>query len=403
MSVKKIISLVLALALILSSMFAITAYADDKLTEEEKINIQNQIKELEEKSKELEKEIEGLKAQKADQQKIVNAVQKKINNTESQILACNQEISRINTTISDNNAEIKAMNEEIANDKLMFKKRLRASYMSSTNNSLQLILGADNFADYLQLNQLMKSVSSHDKKLLNKLAAAIEVLNQKNEENKKLIEEQVAVKDTIALKQNTLLAERAEEQKYLNAITADTNSVIAENKAVEASKRQLEQYFLNMTESNNIILSAEYFIWPVPGYFGISQHYGNNGHTGIDLASSGIAGKPVVAIADGQVETTVGNWKPSMGYYGNASYGNYVTINHGTRNGYNYMAWYAHLMSVTVSPGQYVRQGQTIGYVGTTGRSTGYHLHLELKRKAVGSKNYTRLNPYNYITQKVKP
>ncbi len=403
MKVKKIVSLVLAFTLIFSSMFAITASADDKLTEEEKINIQNQIKELEEKSKELEKEIAGLKAQKADQQKIVNAVQKKINNTESQILACNKEISRINTTISENNAEIKEMNEEIANDKLLFKKRLRASYMSSTNNSLQLILGADNFSDYLQLNQLMKSVSSHDKKLLDKLAKAVEILNQKNEENKKLIEEQVAVKGTIALKQNTLLAERAEEQKYLNAITADTNSVIAENKAIEASKRQLEQYFLNMTESNNIVLSAEYFIWPVPGYFGITQHYGNAGHTGIDLASSGIAGKPVVAIADGQVETTVGNWTPSMGYYGNASYGNYVTINHGTRNGYNYMAWYAHLMSVTVSPGQYVRQGQTIGYVGTTGRSTGYHLHLELKRKAIGSNYYTRLNPYGYITQKIKP
>lgn len=402
MKYKKILSLILAFSLAFSSMFALSASAD-KLSEAEKNNIQQQINELEQKSKELEKEIAGLKAQKADQQAIVNAVQRKINNTENQILACNREISRINGTISKNNAEIKAKNEEIAKDKLLFKKRLRASYMSSTDNSLQLLLGADDFADYLQLSQLMDAVSKHDKALLEKLAAAIKVLNQKNEENKKLIDAQVDVKETIALKQNTLMAERAEEQKYLNAISATTNNAIAENKAIEASKRQLEQYFLSMTESSNVVLSAEYFIWPVPGYFGVSQHYGNRGHTGIDLASGGIAGKPVVAIADGQVESTVSNWSPSMGYYGNASYGNYVVINHGTRNGYNYMAWYAHLMSVTVSPGQTVRQGQTIGYVGTTGRSTGYHLHLELKRKSVGSNYYTRLNPYPYIKQQVKP
>lgn len=402
MKFKRILSILLVFSLCFSSLFALSVSAD-KLSEEEKNSIQTQINELEQKSKELEKEIANLKSQKAGQQAIVNAVQKKINNTESQILACNKEISRINGKISENNAEITAKNEEIAKDKLLFKKRLRASYMSSTDNSLQLLLGAENFADYLQLSQLMKAVSAHDKALLKKLSAAIEVLNQKNEENKKLIESQVSVKETIALKQNTLLAERAEEQKYLNAITADTNSVIAENKAIEASKRQLEQYFLSMTESNNITLSAEYFIWPVPGYFGVTQHYGNAGHTGIDLASSGIAGKPVVAIADGQIETTVSNWSPAMGYGGNASYGNYVVINHGSRNGYNYMAWYAHLMSVTVSPGQTVRQGQTIGYVGTTGRSTGYHLHLELKRKAVGSNYYTRLNPYPYIKQQVKP
>ena len=402
MKYKKILSSILAFSLAFSSMFALSASAD-KLSEAEKNNIQQQINELEQKSKELEKEIAGLKSQKADQQAIVNAVQIKINNTENQILACNREISRINGIISENNAEIKAKNEEIAKDKLLFKKRLRASYMSSTDNSLQLLLGADDFADYLQLSQLMDAVSKHDKALLKKLAAAIEVLNQKNEENKKLIDAQVDVKETIALKQNSLMAERAEEQKYLNAISASTNNAIAENKAIEASKRQLEQYFLSMTESSNVVLSAEYFIWPVPGYFGVTQHYGNKGHTGIDLASSGIAGKPVVAIADGQVESTISNWSPSMGYYGNASYGNYVVINHGTRNGYNYMAWYAHLMSVTVSPGQTVRQGQTIGYVGTTGRSTGYHLHLELKRKAVGSSYYTRLNPYPYIKQQVKP
>lgn len=402
MKYKKILSSILAFSLAFSSMFALSASAD-KLSEAEKNNIQQQINELEQKSKELEKEIAGLKSQKADQQAIVNAVQRKINNTENQILACNREISRINGIISENNAEIKAKNEEIAKDKLLFKKRLRASYMSSTDNSLQLLLGADDFADYLQLSQLMDAVSKHDKALLKKLAAAIEVLNQKNEENKKLIDAQVDVKETIALKQNSLMAERAEEQKYLNAISASTNNAIAENKAIEASKRQLEQYFLSMTESSNVVLSAEYFIWPVPGYFGVTQHYGNKGHTGIDLASSGIAGKPVVAIADGQVESTISNWSPSMGYYGNASYGNYVVINHGTRNGYNYMAWYAHLMSVTVSPGQTVRQGQTIGYVGTTGRSSGYHLHLELKRKAVGSSYYTRLNPYPYIKQQVKP
>ena len=72
-------------------------------------------------------------------------------------------------------------------------------------------------------------------------------------------------------------------------------------------------------------------------------------------------------------------------------YGNYVTINHGTLNGNTYVATYGHMVSTAVSPGTTVKKGQTIGYVGTTGWSTGYHLHFGL------AVNGSWVNPMNYF------
>jgi murein DD-endopeptidase MepM/ murein hydrolase activator NlpD len=105
-------------------------------------------------------------------------------------------------------------------------------------------------------------------------------------------------------------------------------------------------------------------------------------HNGVDLWAPGIKGKPIVAAADGIV---------SIATYNTGGYGYYVMVNHGTGDdGKKYVTLYAHMTKYIVKVGQYVKKGQTIGYVGTSGASTGYHLHFEIRA------NGNTTNPMSY-------
>ena len=110
------------------------------------------------------------------------------------------------------------------------------------------------------------------------------------------------------------------------------------------------------------------FIWPVPGYRNCSRWYGS-GHKGVDICAS--AGTPIYASAGGTV-TKAGYNKAGAG----TGYGYSVIISHSG----GYTTVYAHCLSLAVSAGQTVRQGQLIGYVGSTGRSSGNHCHFEIRR-----------------------
>ncbi|MBO4433484.1 MAG: leucine-rich repeat protein [Clostridia bacterium] len=129
------------------------------------------------------------------------------------------------------------------------------------------------------------------------------------------------------------------------------------------------------------------FMWPVAGYYGISSPFGSRGsgfHSGMDISGGGISGRPILAIADGEVYMANNSWTAAQGKSGYASYGNFCAINHGTMtiNGSSakYVAFYAHATSIIVSVGQRVKQGQVIGYVGTTGDSAGPHLHIGIQK-----------------------
>ncbi len=343
--------------------------------------VQNEINELERQSRELEKQISSLSKQKNNQKAVVSTIQKKMNVVESQIIACNKQISSINSKIAANNAQIDEKNKEIESDKLTFKKRLRASYMSNTDSNIKVLFGAQSFAEYLQLSQLMKAVSSHDKALMEKLEVAIKELRDKNAENEKLLNDQVALKNTIAEKRKELEADRAKEQNTLNSISSQQSTTVKQNKELESQIRERQNYLLNLNSNVNIVLDAERFIWPLPGYYNATTY---GGHTGYDIPTNRTPGVPILAMADGVVVGVQSGWNASMGTYGMASYGNYVTIDHGrTPTGNTYITLYAHMMRTAVSNGAHVKQGQVIGYVGTTGNSTGYHLHVEVKRNNV--------------------
>lgn len=395
-SLKRVITIVLCLAMVVTSSLYTAAASKDQLNKD--------IANLKQQASAIQSEINKLKAEKADQGAILAVIRKKIANTQAQIDRCNQEIASINSNINANKAEIAAKEAEIADDILEFKKRLSAMYMSNSDNSIQILLGAENFSDFLRLSQFTASMSARDKKLIEGLKAEIGVLNEKNAENEKLLKEQISIKATIDEQQSELEAQENDAAAIYNNIAAEQASNQKDVDAINAEIKKLQKQLENQIASGNystFINPNTGLQWPVSGFFQISAGFQSNDavhkghHNGIDIAGSGIAGQPIRAVADGYVTLVHNGCTHNYKKYGNCcgnGYGNYATVNHGTLtvNGSsaNYVAYYAHASKIVVSNGQYVKQGDIIGYVGTTGWSTGYHLHFGMLR------NGGWINPY---------
>lgn len=377
----KVISIVMIVAI-----FATTIVVD--ISAATASQLQGEINELEQESKRLEAEIKKLQGKINEQKKLKKAIEDKMAVTQKQINACNNQINLINSQIAANNAEIEKKNKEIEADKTAFKKRLRAINMSNTGSNLQILLGAEDFSQFLQLAQLTASVSARDKKMIEKLTAEIKDLQAKQAENEALLKEQEAIRATIAQKQAELSSQEKEIQSVINSIAADQDVIEDENKRVERELKAMQNELnaiLNASgnASGNVVYNGDDFLWPTPTISRISSYYGNRwgrAHNGVDI-SNGTYGAKVVAIADGVVTTysnscTHNYGKSPLKTCCGSGYGNYITINHGTKDGKTYVAYYAHLGSIVVSKGQTVKKGQIVGYVGSTGRSTGAHLHF---------------------------
>ncbi len=390
-------ALTLFLCLVMLATTTLYTAADSR---EDQLN--KDIANLKQQASSIQSEINKLKSEKADQGAILAAIRKKIANTQAQIDRCNQEIASINSVIAANKAEIKAKESEIEDDKAAFKKRIRAIYMSNSDSAVQILMGAEDFADFLQLSQLTASVSAHDKRLMEDLKAEIEVLNKKNAENEELLDKQVSIKATINEQQNELEAQENDAAKIYNNIAAEQSAeqkdLDAVNAAIRKKQKELEDR-IAQTNYKTFINPNTGLQWPVSGIFTVSSHFGyrwGRNHNGMDIANGGgIAGHPIRAVADGYVTLVdnrcTHNYKKNGNCCG-SGYGNYCTVNHGslTIGGKtaNYVAYYAHASKIIVSTGQYVKQGQVLGYVGTTGWSTGYHLHFGML------KNGSWINPY---------
>lgn len=395
---RQFICLVTCICLLVTSISVVA------LTQSEKDTLNRDIASLKQQANTIQAEINKLKSEKASQGAILAAIRKKIANTQAQIDRCNREISSINASIAANKSEIAAKEAEIAADVLEFKRRLSAMYMSGSDNSVQILLGAENFSDFLRISQFTASMSVRDKKLMDSLKAEIDVLNKKNSENEALLKSQVSIKSTIDAQQNELEKQENEAASIYNNIANQQSGQQDNLNDVNAEIKKLQK------KLEDDIASKQYttFInkntglqWPVSGYFNISAHYKSNDavhrgrHNGMDIAGGGIAGQPIRAVADGYVTLVHNGCSHNYKKYGNCcgnGYGNYCTVNHGTLNingqSSNYVAYYAHASKIIVSNGQYVKQGDILGYVGTTGWSTGYHLHFGILR------NNVWINPY---------
>lgn len=281
--------------------------------------------------------------------------------------------------------EIEAKQDEIDETYEIFKVRMRSLYMAGETSSLEMLFSSESFSDFLINLELMKAVSASDEQLVGKLRGQkVEQEGQKAELLAiKAAEEEAlagieADKEAIILQRESVKAVKSElESAYQESKSAQqdyaalqkqyqTNkeAVLAEEKAVEAELQAW--YAAHQPKVEGEVYDQ--FCWPLPGYTYISSGYGSRWggfHTGIDITGGGVYGANIVAAESGVVILASSHY----------SYGNYVIVDHGG----GYSTLYAHASSLLVGVGQAVHKGQAIAKVGSTGNSTGPHLHFEVR------------------------
>ena len=290
------------------------------------------------------------------------------------------EIYEIDAIIEDADEEIRVKEEEIAAYEAditvqsdAFKQVLRSMDETSTSSYLDLLLSSESFSAFLVNLETINEITQHDMGIINEMVA----LKNSVEAAKAAIEakkaEQEEARGIAADKAKTLQAKLKEQQALTKELEKDIEKYKQVYEAARAEEEKLKSSVSSelSKSSGTVKYTGGKFCWPAPSYTRISSPYGyrihpvyktKKFHSGVDMAAPG--GTNILAAADGTVIRAA--W--------NGGYGNCVIIDHGG----GISTLYGHARSLLVSKGQKVKKGQVIALVGTTGTSTGNHLHFEV-------------------------
>lgn len=350
--------------------------------------------------------VEALEAEKADVVAQKQAMDERNMYTLQQIQLNNQEIELYDEMIAEKAAELEEA-QRLENEQLeRYRARVRAMEENGGYNILAIISKSDSFSDMLTAMDDVGEIMESDRQLEDAYIAAREntesvkadyedtraeleelkaQLKAEQEELEKDIEEAIQI---ILDLENDLENRQAEYDAIMaaeDAANATIDKLVAELEAQRAAEAAAAAAAASGSSGGGSANASGSFLWPVASYVYVSSRFGlrvhpitgkTKSHTGIDIASN--QGTAVYASDGGSV--TLAGW--------NGGYGNCIMIDHG--NGY--VTLYGHLSSISVSVGQTVSQGATIGAVGSTGNSTGPHLHFEVL------KNGTRIDPEQFFS-----
>ncbi|MGN1193874.1 MAG: murein hydrolase activator EnvC family protein [Acutalibacteraceae bacterium] len=394
----------------------------------------------------LEKQISAVEDKVSTLETQISSLDEEIDSLNNKIKQLNNEIAVIKDEINAANEAIDETNEKIDSSKDLLAAKLRAAYINGNESTLKILMGSDSLSGFLTSLEMMKRMSEDDKKVINDFKetvtklqeskATLETkqseLTEKTEEIQEEKDESVSKKKELVSKQNEysasvkeLESSYATVEKYISDL--DKNSAVYENyiktlqeeraqadaeidaiiKAYQATTQPTTVQSSTLPASNNDPTAASSsggsqnttaaaggsyasnasWAWPLGNascYISSGYGYrsasisGTSFHGGIDITGGGIYGKPIYASRAGTVIKAA---------WGNTGYGNYVIIDHGD----GFVSLYGHCSSLSVSTGQSVSKGQHIANVGSTGNSTGPHLHFEVRY------NGTKVNPLNYV------
>lgn len=347
--------------------------------------------ETDKKIEEAKEQLEGIQSEKSETMKQVEELTYQISEYQNQIDDLDNQMDDLNAKIEEAQNNLNKAQEDYTKQEQLLEERLIVSYESGETSYLDFLLSSDSITELISNYYLITELATTDAELLEsiqKQKEEIENAKQTLESDKKELESAKASKQSVATQlQNSknqkdqyaaqLTAEEKQTQSELEQFEQDKREIQAELARIAAQEEAARKAQENKGGSSNNISnnpSASGYIRPIVGYSITCGWYGYAGHTGVDFSGSGISGKPVLAVKDGTVVTSTALKNPNGTY---RSYGEYIVISHGDGT----MTLYAHGApgSRLVSPGQKVKQGQQIMSVGTTGNSTGYHLHFEVR------------------------
>lgn len=350
--------------------------------------------ELEQKNAELSQALEEAKQNAEDQEALHQAYQDKIDVLDQQIEEAYAQVSQLDEEINDLQSQISNREGSIEKNTELLKERIRAIYMAGETSTLDIILGAEDFSDFLDKASLLQTVTSHDVTLIETIQQQLSEIQEEKDEIEAKRTEAADKKTELDGQQEELTRLLEENQVILEelyGVQQEAQDKVDENDAeLQAIEAQISAYYTpqqpagGQSQGQTPNYSGGAFVWPAPGFYLLTSEWnedrGSYNHGAIDIAGGGIYGTPVVAAADGTVVfSSAGGW--------GGGYGTYLMIDHGG----GVSTLYAHMSGLAVSQGATVSAGQVIGYVGSTGDSSGPHLHFEVREYG------TKVNPMNYF------
>lgn len=351
---------------------AVTQEEIDKL-KDSAASLAQQKKNLNNELAALEDQIDGALDRKLVVEREIAVVEAQITNTEALI-------AKYDELIVQEEANLAAAQEVEAKHFEAFCQRVRTMEEQGTATYWQILFNAADFTDLLDRAMMISEVVEYD----NAVKDAVEQARTAVEEAKASLEtsraEQVSAKEALEAQNaeltvkkatiDTLLAELQAKQDYYESKMADLNAAAAAmDKEIAAKQKELER---QIAASKIQFETGSGYVWPVDGCYVITSFFGPRIHP-ITKKAGNHGGTDVRASYGTKIKSARGGVVLTSTY--NSSYGNYVVVSHG--NGESTL--YAHMSKRAVSEGAVVKQGQTLGYVGSTGSSTGNHLHYEVR------------------------
>lgn len=325
-----------------------------------------------------------------------------ITKLDSGLEAMQAKIDKYNDLISEKEKQITKNEKELEKAEEVqkkqyddMKKRIRFMYERGDSTYLDVLASSESFGDILNKADYIEQLSAYDRNKLNEYAEQtkyVEACREELKEEKKVIDEAKKDAETEQAGMNDLLDEKQAQVGDVNAditnkeaaIKEYENAIASENSEIKAMEKAVADEKAKLAQADSRQYNGGMFTWPCPSYTRISDDYGERihpilgikqFHNGVDMAAP--SGSPILAAYDGDVVGA--GYSPTMG--------NYVMIDHGS----GLYTIYMHASALYVSVGQSVTKGQKIAAVGSTGRSTGSHLHFSVRLNGA----YT--SPWNYL------
>ena len=389
---QRIIVIVLAAVLLLSllaSALAAIAYAD--VTKQDIQNIKDNLSDIQAQKKEVQKKLDSIRNDLSKAKEQVELIQGQVLLTEEEINTSQALLDQYDLQIAQKEAEIHTLEQQEEEQYQEFYRQVRWMEETGGTSYLSILFEASSFSEMLDYAMLITDIMDYSNRIIDQLNATQAQLGAARDDLAVGRADQAEVQQALEAKKAELEDQRAQAQTLLNQLAASESEYAAEakkladseaqiNKELKEAEKKYQAQLEALAQQNNVNMTSGDWYWPLPGRYKISSLFGNradpftgkrDNHTGTDIPAP--SGTPIYAAKTGVVTTVNKNKNAS-------SYGYYCIISHG--NGYATL--YAHQKQVPiVQEGQTVQKGQVIGYVGTTGRSTGNHLHFELRVNGV--------------------
>ena len=350
------------------------------VTQEELETIEAQREVLETRRDNIEKKVSELSASHASALEQKAALDERNQITLKQIKLLMDQIDLCDTILKQKEKEVEAAKQKETEQLEKFRARVRSMEENENYSILDLLLTSSSIGEFISAMEDMQVIVESDKKLADDYMSAREEAERVRNEYLSVKNEYKEHLDVLNAEQGKLERQIAEANALIISLEEDTESAIAEYEISIASEDKMAKYLdemsLQYAHEQDAELRGVYsdsqFIWPVPSCTLLTSPYGYRTHpildyerlhAGLDIGAK--FGEEIIAADGGTV---------LIAEYSD-SYGNFVLIDHGDR----YSTAYGHMSEIAVEAGQEVKQGELIGYIGSTGWSTGPHLHFEIR------------------------